>query len=350
LETWEWDGSAWQQRGTGPSPARHSFGLAFDAARGVTVLLGGNSGLAQNSYADTWTWNGTTWTQVMTGGPTARSSPGMAFDVQRQTVVLFGGEGQFGGQTAMFGDTWEWNGSQWLNHYGSNGPAPRRSSHHLVHDPLRNRTLLHGGSWQQGVYSDTWEWNGSAWTQLLPNASFSGYSNGMVHDSARGVVVMLRDGNPVSTWEYVSGATVPATFATYGAGCAGPNGVPQLTNVAGSLPRIGSTLQLRLSNLPPSFLNVPLGFLGFDASSWNGIPLPLSLAPLGFPGCEALLAPIRSDGLTNVNGVADWNVALPMNALALGLSVRFQGAVLVPGWNPGGLVFSNGGHAVLGSP
>jgi hypothetical protein len=63
-----------------------------------------------------------------------------------------------------------------------------------------------------------------------------------------------------------------------------------------------------------------------------------------------MLAPIRSDGLTNVNGAADWNVALPLNALALGLDIYFQGAVLVPGWNPGGLVFSNGGHAVVGSP
>lgn len=153
-----------------------------------------------------------------------------------------------------------------------------------------------------------------------------------------------------ATWEYVPGSSVPATFATYGTGCAGPAGVPALSNVAGSLPRIGSTLQLRLTNLPPSFVNVPIGFLGFDATSWFGVPLPVSLTPLGFPGCDALLAPIRSDGLTNVSGVANWPIALPMNALALGTDIYFQGAVLVPGWNPGGFVFSNGGHAVVGSP
>ncbi len=113
---------------------------------------------------------------------------------------------------------------------------------------------------------------------------------------------------------------------------------------------LGSTLQLRLTNLPPAFVNVPLGFVGFDATSWNGIPLPVSLTPLGFTGCDVLLAPVRSDGLTNTNGIANWNVALPMNALALGIDVYFQGAVLVPGWNPAGFVFSNGGHAVVGSP
>lgn len=145
-------------------------------------------------------------------------------------------------------------------------------------------------------------------------------------------------------------ASVPATFASYGNGCAGPAGVPSLGAVAGSLPHIGSTPQLRLSNLPPAFVNVPIGFVGFDATSWNGIPLPVSLTPLGFTGCDALLAPVRSDGLTNTNGIANWNVALPMNALALGIDVYFQGAVLVPGWNPAGFVFSNGGHAVVGSP
>jgi len=171
---------------------------------------------------------------------------------------------------------------------------------------------------------------------------------GIVHDDARGVLVTVNDS--YATWEYVAGATVPATFTTYGGGCAGPAGVPALANVAGSLPRIGSTLHLQLTNLPPSFINVPIGFLGFDAASWGGIPLPLSLAPFGFPGCDALLAPVTSDGLTNVVGVAAWNIPLPMSAFALGADIYFQGAVLVPGWNPGGFVFSNGGHAVVGSP
>jgi hypothetical protein len=348
LQTWEWNGATWQQRGTGPQPARHSFGLAFDAARGVTVLFGGNAGLDEDSFADTWTWNGTAWTQVMNGGPMPRSSPGMVFDVQRQTVVLFGGKGQFGGQGAFFADTWEWNGSQWVAHFGVVGPSPRRAAVNLVHDAQRNRTVLHGGSDGTGSLNDTWEWNGSAWSQLQPQGVPGGYLAGMVQDDARGVIVAIVGQN--GTWEYVPGSAVPATFTSFGSGCAGPAGVPSLSAVAGSLPRIGTTLQLRLTNLPPSFLNVPLGFLGFDATTWSGVPLPLSLTPLGFTGCEALLAPVRADGLTNMSGVANWNVVLPMSAFAIGVDVFFQGAVLVPGWNPGGLVFSNGGHAVVGTP
>jgi hypothetical protein len=37
-------------------------------------------------------------------------------------------------------------------------------------------------------------------------------------------------------------------------------------------------------------LNVALGFVGFDATSWLGQPLPLSLTAFGFPGCEAPVA------------------------------------------------------------
>lgn len=347
LQTWEWDGASWQQAGGGPSP-RSAFGMAFDAARGVTVLFGGNQGNTTASVAETWTWDGVTWTLAMVGGPVPRSSPGMTFDSQLQTVLLFGGEGQQFGQPIFFGDTWEWNGSQWLAHFPVVGPTPRRAPGVLAYDRLRDRTVLQGGSDGNGLLSDTWEWNGSAWTQVQPLGVPVGASIGMVHDDLRGVMVLPTI--PNTTWEYVPGNAVAATFATFGSGCPGPAGVPTLTNQAGSLPRIGSTLHLHLANLPASLSNLPIGFLGFDATSWGGIPLPLSLTPFGFPGCEALLAPARTDGLVNVAGSADWAIALPMNALALGFEFYVQGAVLAPGWSVGGLVFSNAGHAVVGSP
>lgn len=346
LQTWEWDGASWQLRATGGLPGRFAFGLAFDAARSVTVLFGGREG-SSDGYADTWAWNGTSWTQIWFGGPSPRWGFGMTYDVQRQKVVLFGGRGPVNGTESDLGDTWEWNGTYWFNHFAIAGPSARTGAR-LAYDSQRQRTLLHGGVDASGALQDTWQWHGGAWTQLTPPPTPVGtYPSDLVYDASRDVFVTVAGG---TTWEHVPGNIVPATFVSYGAGCAGPNGVPQLSPVAGSLPRIGATLQLRLSNLPPSFFNVPLGFLGFDAATWGGLPLPLSLTPFGFNGCAALLAPIRSDGLTNTGGTADWNVWLPMTAFALGMDVYFQGAVLVPGWNPGGFVFSNGGHAVIGSP
>jgi hypothetical protein len=347
LQTWEWNGTTWQLRQNGGLPARYNSSLAFDAARNVTVLFGGEDG-SSDGFADTWTWNGVTWTQVMYGGPSPRWRAGIAYDVQSQRVVLFGGRGPVNGNEYDLGDTWEWNGSQWLNHFGLPGPAPRQGAR-LAYDGQRQRVLLYGG-FASNPLQETWQWQGGAWTQLQPTGLADTHPTDVVYDSNRDVFVVVTASTGNKTWEYVPGNTVPASFAPYGAGCAGPTGVPQLSNVVGSLPRIGSTLQMQLTNLPTSLFNVPLGFLGFDASTWNGMPLPLSLTPLGFTGCDVLLAPVRTDGLQNLGGFANWNVPLPMNAHALGADIYFQGVVLVPGWNPAGFVFTNGGHAVVGSP
>ncbi|GAA3808499.1 hypothetical protein GCM10022403_048300 [Streptomyces coacervatus] len=46
------------------------------------------------------------WIQRQDIGPPPRSGLGMAFDPARGVAVLFGGQSR----TALFGDTWEWDG------------------------------------------------------------------------------------------------------------------------------------------------------------------------------------------------------------------------------------------------
>jgi hypothetical protein len=135
----------------------------------------------------------------------------------------------------------------------------------------------------------------------------------------------------------------------FGAGCSGPSGVPALGAQAGSLPRLGQTLTLRLTNIPASPFNVPFGILSTEASAWNGNSLPVSLDPYGFTGCQAWIAPQVSYVLVNNNGTASWGIPVPIMPRLVGLDVYMQGAVLVPSWNPGGLVFSNAGHGVIGT-
>ena len=43
-DTWEWDGGAWIQVGTGTPPARWAHGMTYDSARGVVVMFGGFDG------------------------------------------------------------------------------------------------------------------------------------------------------------------------------------------------------------------------------------------------------------------------------------------------------------------
>ena len=52
-ETWEWDGSEWNQREISGPSAREGHSMAYDSARDVNVLFGGYTGL-NASNSETW--------------------------------------------------------------------------------------------------------------------------------------------------------------------------------------------------------------------------------------------------------------------------------------------------------
>lgn len=345
LSTWEWSGTAWSLGLVGGLPPRHSFSLAYDQARGQTLLFGGSQG-GGGDYADLWTWDGAIWTQIYNGGPTQRWAAAMAYDAARQTVVLFGGEGRVAGQPRRLDDTWEWNGAHWQNHFGIVGPVARYF-HAMSYDSRRQRVVLFGGATGQGQLLDTWEWDGIGWQQVIAPTALTATPS-LAYDSNRGVTVAVSLSGAVGTFEYLAGSTQAATYSPFGVGCAGPAGVPQLAPVAGSLPRLGTTLQLQLFSLPTSLFSFAFGVVGFDATTWNGQPLPASLAPLGMPACSAWIAPAYSEALNNVGGTAGWNIVVPMNMFLVGVDLYFQGGVLAPAWNAAGAVLSNAGHARIG--
>jgi len=47
----------------GPGP-RGGFGMAYDSARGKTVLYGGGVDAGIPTDRDTWEWDGTNWRRV----------------------------------------------------------------------------------------------------------------------------------------------------------------------------------------------------------------------------------------------------------------------------------------------
>src|SRR5262245_52136863 len=69
---------------------RSGSAMAYDSARGVTVLFGGALGFSP-PYGDTWEWDGNTWIQRATQGPSPRWYAAMAYDSARGVTVLFGG-------------------------------------------------------------------------------------------------------------------------------------------------------------------------------------------------------------------------------------------------------------------
>lgn len=213
-ETWEWDGSTWTLRTPATSPpARAMHELAYDAARQRVVLFGGASQpFGGNPLADTWEWDGTNWLQrSSTAVPPARRSFGMTFDSARQRVVMFGGQGQTPTTLINLGDTWEWDGTNWLAR--PQGPLGR-FGHLMAYDTVRQRTVLFGGGWNSTSGShtfytpltDTWEWDGVAWVQRTPAGPVPQQGIALDFDPNRQHAVLFdRDPNnagPARQWEW----------------------------------------------------------------------------------------------------------------------------------------------------
>lgn len=180
-DTWEWNGVVWTRVSTsGPQP-RNWHAMVYDSARGVVVLFGGRDGAAQ-PLGDTWEWNGSEWTEVATTGPSARSSHSMAYDSGRGVTVLFGGVSQ--------SDTWEWNGVDWIR-VATSGPSTR-FGHAMAYDSNRGVTVLFGGSPASRQYlDDTWEWDGSLWREVNAAGPPARSNHAIVFDNSRGVAILF---------------------------------------------------------------------------------------------------------------------------------------------------------------
>jgi hypothetical protein len=110
--TYVFDGTSWHQYSSG---GLHTCApvIAYDAARSVVVLFGGNTGQISNA---TWTWDGTHWTQqAPLHSPPPRFTAASAFDTASSQLIVFGGQEPLGAQNSVdVTTTWSWNGTDWV--------------------------------------------------------------------------------------------------------------------------------------------------------------------------------------------------------------------------------------------
>ena len=188
-----------------PSPSyREGDAIAFDDTRGRAVLFGG---LGSPYLADTWEWDGSIWIErTVTPGPVGRAQHAMAHDSARGRVVLFGGYGPPG----FLADTWEWDGTRWIERTSTSRP-PARYQHAMAYDRARGRVVLFGGNDGTHFFADTWEWDGNVWVERFsPTSPSARAGHGMAYDAARGRVVLFQGfsqgaypGTPErGTWEW----------------------------------------------------------------------------------------------------------------------------------------------------
>ena len=194
-DTWTWDGTTWTQQSPPVSPSpRSQMAMAYDPATSSVVLFGGcNISPGACKLGDTWTWNGVakTWTQQNPiVSPSARRAP-MAYDNANGTMLLFGGDNAVGVQ---YTDSWNWNGTNWVQVFPASIPTPARNSANMTYDATLGAILLFGGcagDWENSL-NDTWIWNGNAWRQIHPaTVPHNRYDFGMVYNPEYKALLMF---------------------------------------------------------------------------------------------------------------------------------------------------------------
>lgn len=200
--TYKWDGTAVTNQNLPTLVGFFSFftSMAFDSVRNVVVFFGHTADDAPNQ---TWEYDGTSWTQRNpVTVPPVREWAAMAYDPVRQKTVLFGGTASAAAaNTVCRNDTWEWNGSNWVQVVTAAAPSARGGAV-MVYDAARAKMLLFGGAEHAydsapGDYkSDTWEYDGVNWTLKSP-ATVPGVRAGaaMTYDATSQKVVMLGGGD-----------------------------------------------------------------------------------------------------------------------------------------------------------
>jgi len=219
---------------------RMGAAMAYDSARGRTVMFGGSSLAADcddtlgSTCAGPWEWDGVRWTQITPqdpegdGNPLPTTGAAMVFDSVRNVVVMFGGDASLANPDPLRPALWEWNGVSWARRCdgvpasdtcGSALP-PARTRHAMAFDSLRGQVIVFGGCTSSGCaggdLSDTWEWDGSLWqkrcdgvpaSDVCPTHPIGREGAAMAFDPYRGKTT-LNGGlwtswpYPLETWEW----------------------------------------------------------------------------------------------------------------------------------------------------
>src|SRR5262249_18729995 len=156
-----------------------------------------------------------------------------------------------------------WDGIDWSARATAVQPGARYG-HVLAFDPVREETLVYGGSGQTMV----------------------------------GPVIQPRQHSDT----FLYGPENPATVIAFRSACRGGGGGPVLAPPGTSRPWLGATLQLAVAHLPAS--GPVIAILGQSNRTWSGGPLPFALASLGMPGCSLLVSTDAAVAVVNVNGTA----------------------------------------------
>jgi hypothetical protein len=187
--------------------SRSDASMAYDEVHQVAILFGGIGD--GELLGDTWLFNGVDWIKRKpVASPTPRTGASMAYDAERSVNILFGGLAGTGGKfDEALNEMWFWDGVTWQQQFPATLP-PTRWGANMVYDRARKSIILFGGSSGGGFLEDTWIWDGDSWVEQHPLHHPAGRANfGMAYDEGRQQVVLFGgqtylDVDPTETWTW----------------------------------------------------------------------------------------------------------------------------------------------------
>jgi hypothetical protein len=338
-DTWEWDGSAWQPMPTAVAPTpRIDFAMTTDPFHGGVLVQGGSN--AAVLFGDLWRWSGSQWLLQDSAGPLRRAHS-MAIDPHHGDLVLFGGSSA---SATVHGDTWLWNGT-WRQASVA-GPSPRMG-HRMTCDLVRNRVVMSGGRINVNTFvgnAETWIFDGQLWFRLGDGPAR--FDHVLDYDVVHGRCVEAggSQSNALDVWSF--GGAAAGTLQPFGQGC-GSSTTPTMDAFLFTAPRLGTPLQLSTHSTPGATVYL----LGFSASHWNTISLPVDLTPLGAPACVLYVEPAMIDVAVPVTGSAGWTAhtyGVPNDSALVGVQFFAQALTADPAANPAGIAMSNALAGTIG--
>ncbi|HEX5052636.1 MAG TPA: right-handed parallel beta-helix repeat-containing protein [Planctomycetota bacterium] len=149
---------------------------------------------------------------------------------------------------------------------------------------------------------------------------------------------------PVSIGADEDDSGAGATYAIFGAGCAGSAGV--VSNTIDTPPQLGQVSTITFGNLPPP--NIAFALVGLSNTVSAFGPLPIDLTILGAPGCMARVSLDVATGLSGVGGTVDLVFLTPNQMSLLGFTFYTQALAFDPPINAFGASFSDAAIAIVG--
>lgn len=318
-DTWEFDGTTWTRIVTTTTPWPELTAMTYDPVRSHCVAYG-SLVTTSTSFSNTWFFDGVDWRAATPPhSPPPRIRPVLAYDATHDVVAMYGG-GMPNSYTVRT-DTWWLQDGDWRQQNPQQRPPVAFTIG--AHDPIRGRLVVAAGTTLGTTDPGAWyEYDGQLWWPL-PAATGPSINQPsrfvLQEDPASGRLLAI--GMWGDVWAY---EPIPlATFAALGAGCAqGP--VPRLDRAANSLPHLGSSFAVQVTDLPaaPGALYLAYGF-GFQ--SFQGRALPQELGWLGLPGCLLWIEPAGLGALVvHAGNTASHSIALPPDPALAGTRFLLQ--------------------------